>query len=76
MVITLGPELEAALSAVAHRHGIAPEALAIKALRQQFVGMSLPVQPNDEWERRLFGAAIESGVSVSDSALGRDELHE
>jgi hypothetical protein len=33
MVITLGPELEAALNEAARGQGLAPEALALKALR-------------------------------------------
>jgi hypothetical protein len=29
----------------------------------------------DEWERRLFGAALDCGVSVPDSALSSDGLY-
>lgn len=72
MVITLGPELEAALSEVAHQQGIALEALALKVLCEQFVGLP----PHDEWERRLFGAAIDCGASVPHSALSSEGLYE
>ena len=34
------------------------------------------VLPADDWERRLFGAAIECGVSVSDAALSSDGLYD
>jgi hypothetical protein len=72
MVLTIGPELEAALSEQARRRGVAPEALALDVLRQRF----LPVEPQDEWERRLFGAAIDCGVSVPDSALSSEALYD
>jgi hypothetical protein len=72
MVITLPPRLEAALSEQARRRGVAPEVLAVDALRDRF----LPIEPRDEWERRLFGCAIDCGVSVPDSALTSDALYE
>ncbi len=34
------------------------------------------VEPQDEWERRLFGTAIDCGVSVPDWALSSDGLYE
>ena len=72
MVITLGPELDAVLSELARRRGVAPETLALAVLRERF----LPIEPGDEWERRLFGAAIDGGVSVPNSALSSDGLYE
>jgi hypothetical protein len=74
MVITLGPELEAALSEQANRQGITPEALALKALRERFVGTQ--IQPRDEWERRLLGAASDCGVSLSNEAVSSEGLYE
>ena len=41
MVVTLGPELEAALKEQAKRHGIAPEVLALNALRERFLSNGL-----------------------------------
>lgn len=35
-----------------------------------------PPVPADEWERRLFAAAIDCGVSVPDAALGSDGLYD
>jgi len=76
MVITLGPELEAALNEVARRRGIAPETLALNTLRERFLGTPTPVQPQDEWERRLLGLAKDCGVSLPNSAVRREALYE
>jgi hypothetical protein len=35
-----------------------------------------PVQPRDEWERKLLGAATDCGVSLPDAALSSDGLYE
>lgn len=75
MVITLPPQLEAALSAQARQRGVAPEALALDVLRRQLLPAAPPV-PADEWERRLFAAAVDCGVSVPDAALSSDGLYE
>jgi hypothetical protein len=76
MVITLTPQLQAALSEQARRRGVAPELLALNALRERFLPETLPIEPRDDWERQLFGAAIDCGVSVPDSALSSDGLYE
>jgi hypothetical protein len=76
MVINLPPQLEAALSEQARRRGVAPEILALDALRERFLPKVPPVEPRDDWERRLFGAALDCGVSVPDSALSSDGLYE
>ena len=76
MVITLPPQLEVVLSEQARRRGVAPEILALDALRERFLPAASSVEPRDEWERRLFGAAIDCGVSVPDSALSSDGLYE
>lgn len=75
MVITLGPELEAALNEQARRHGVAPEVLALQALRERFLAAARP-QPRDEWERRLLGLAKDCGVSLPDGALRREALYD
>ena len=75
MVITLPPQLESALAAQARRRGVAPEALALDVLRRQLLPATPPV-PADEWERRLFAAAVDCGVSVPDAALSSDGLYE
>jgi hypothetical protein len=72
MVITLPPQLEAALAAQARQRGVAPEALAVEVLSRHL----LPAAPADEWERGLLAAATDCGVSLSDEALSSDGLYE
>jgi hypothetical protein len=75
MVITLGPELEAALNQLARRQGVAPEVLALNALREHVLGTAV-LQPRDEWERGLLEAARECGVSLPDSAVSSEGLYD
>jgi hypothetical protein len=75
MVVTLGPELEAALKEQARRQGVAPEVLAIKALQERFLAAA-PLQPRDEWERGLLAAARDCGVSLPDSALSSEAIYD
>ena len=74
MVININPQLEAALNEPARQLGVAPEQLAIDVLRDRFLPKAAPVEPRDDWERKLFDAAIDCGVSVPDSALSSDGL--
>lgn len=74
MVITLDPELAAALRERARRQGINPETLALNALRERFVA-SVP-EPRDEWERRLLSAASDCGVSLSNEAVSSEGLYD
>ena len=76
MVITLGPELETALTDLARKQGVAPEALALEALRERFLAPALAIQPRDEWERRLLAAATDCGVSLSHEAVSSEGLYE
>ena len=76
MVITLGPDLEAVLSDVARNQGVAPEVLALSALRERFLAHALRLQPQDEWERGLLDATRDCGVSLSDSALSSEGLYD
>ncbi len=76
MVITLGPDLETALTDVAHKHGIAPEVLALDALRERFIADAQRLQPRDDWERGLLDAARDCGVSLPDSALSSEGLYD
>jgi hypothetical protein len=76
MVIEITPQLEAALNEKARQRGISPQVLVVEALRERFLPNAPAVEPQDEWERRLFGAAIDCGVSVSDAALSSDGLYE
>ncbi len=76
MVITLGPELEAALNEAARQQGVAPEALALKVLRERFLAMATPLEPRDEWERGLLSAARPWGISLPDAALSSEGLYD
>ncbi len=76
MVIKLTPQLEAALIEHALQRGVSPEALVLDALRERFLPKAPLIEPRDEWERNLFEAAIDCGVSVPDSALSSDGLYE
>jgi hypothetical protein len=76
MVLTLGPELEAALSEAASQRGVAPEELALAALHERFLGAASSLQPRDEWERGLLAAARDCGVSLPDSALSSEGLYD
>jgi hypothetical protein len=76
MVITLGPDLEAALTEQARQQGIAPEVLALNALRERFLRPLPPIEPRDEWERGLLAIAKDCGVSLSNEALSREEMYD
>jgi hypothetical protein len=75
MVITLDPELETALKEAAGRRGVAPEALALAALRERFL-TAATLQPRDEWERGLLRLAKDYGVSLPDSAVSSEGIYE
>lgn len=75
MVITLSPDLEAALVEAARREGTDPEALALEALRQRFQRHARP-EPRDEWERRLLAIATDCGVSLSNEAVSSEGIYE
>ena len=74
MVVTLDPKLEAALRTQALNAGIAPEELALNVLRDRLITGS--IEPRDDWERGLLGAARPWGVSLTDAALSSEELYD
>ena len=76
MVITLGPDLELALSNLACKRGVAPEVLALNALRERFLVTAQHDGPQDVWERRLLMAATDCGVTLSHDAVGSNGLYE
>jgi hypothetical protein len=75
MVITLGPDLEAALNEAARKQGIAPEDLALNALRERFLALPVQFQPRDEWERRLLEAGTDCGLALSREAVSSEGLY-
>ena len=76
MVITLTPDLAAALNDAARKKGVAAELLALDSLRERFLYSTSSFEPRDEWERGLLAAATNCGVSLSDEAVGSEGLYE
>ena len=76
MALNLTPQLESVIREEAERLGVTPELLALHALQDRFLPKKPEVVPQDEWERMLFGAAIDCGVSVPHSALSSEGLYE
>jgi hypothetical protein len=75
MVLTVSPQLEAALVEQAGRRGVDPAVLALDILRRHLLPLDPPV-PADEWERGLLTAATDCGVSLPDSALSSEGLYD
>jgi hypothetical protein len=76
MVISLDPALEAALNEAARLQGIPLETLALHALRERFLAPKPPIEPRDEWERRLLAVATDCGVSLSNEAVSSEGLYD
>jgi hypothetical protein len=76
MVITVGPDLEVALTDLARKQGVAPEVLAERALRERFLPPVAGIPPRDEWEQRLRSAATDCGVSLSNEAVSSEGLYD
>ena len=76
MVLSVEPDLELALHDFSKKVGLTPEVLARNTLRERFLKSPLQLEPQDDWERLLLGAASDCGVSLSDSALGREEMYD
>ncbi len=76
MVITLPPELEIALNKLARKRGVAPEILALDALRERLIAMFRVVEPRDEWERLVIQTGTKCGVSPPHEALSSEGLYE
>jgi len=76
MVLTITPELEAALHEAARRQGIPPEVLAINTLRERFVPPETGLEPRDAWEKGLLEAARDWGISLPDSALSSEGIYD
>jgi hypothetical protein len=76
MVLTIEPDLEAALNDEAQKLGIAPEALALYHLRQRFLPHTLVDEPRDEWERLLRQVATDCGVALSNEAVSSEGFYD
>ena len=76
MVLTIGPELEAALNKAASQRGVPPAELALATLREQFLLAAPALPPRDDWEKGLLEGARDCGVSLPDSALSSEALYD
>ena len=61
---------------LAQKQGVAPEVLALNALRERFLTRRLPLEPQDEWERGLLAIGTDCGVSLTNEALSSEGLYE
>jgi hypothetical protein len=75
MIISLGPDLEAAMNEQARRRNVTPEVLVLNVLRQHFLA-PVALEPRDEWERGLLEAARDCGVSLPDWAVTSEGIYE
>lgn len=76
MTITLSPDLAAALTERAQRQGVTPEALALDALRKQFVPRPPQLESRDDWERRLRSIAEDCGGAWSFEDVSSEGLYD
>jgi hypothetical protein len=76
MTIEVPPELEVPLRAEAARAGLEPQALVLGFLRERLLPSLHPIEPRDEWERRLLGMGRDCGVSLDDEAVSRAGIYE
>jgi len=49
--------------------------LVLNALRERFLAVA-PLEPRDDWERRLLEAATDCGVALSDEDVSSEGLYE
>jgi hypothetical protein len=76
MVMTLTPELKAALKERASQEGIAPEVLALKILQERLIASVKAVELRDEWEPLIVQVGTNCGVSLPHDALSSEGLYE
>lgn len=75
MVIKLTPDLEAALTHAATQTGVSTEDLITAALRERFLPQVKLLEPQDEWERKLFGAAVPFGNVLTNEQLSSEGIY-
>jgi hypothetical protein len=76
MVITLQPDLQAALEDYARQRGVASEEAVALALRERLLVPARRLEPQDDWERHLLTAASDCGTALSNEALSSEGLYE
>jgi hypothetical protein len=75
MIITITPDIEAALVELARRLGTSPERLALDTLREK-IQSDASEPPREEWEALLFRAGSPAGVSLPDEATTSESLYD
>ena len=76
MTIELGSELETRLAAMAQQSGKTPEEFALEVLTKQVMPRLSPLEPQDDWERRLLALGKPCRVSLSNEALSSEGLYD
>ena len=76
MNINLTPELEAAIKAKAERLGATAEIVILDILREKFPPNIPPLEPRDDWERRLLEIGTDCGVSIPNEALSSEGVYD
>ena len=76
MTITIPKQLEIAVGEQAKRRGVAPEALALEAIRERFMPSAPSEDEHEAWMKKLRGAASECGVSLSNEAISSEGLYD
>ena len=75
MVLTLTPELEAALTEFAKAQGTDPAELALKMLSDCFPTRK-PKLSHEEFQRRIRAMGTPAKVSLSDEALSSEGIYD
>jgi hypothetical protein len=76
MEIVVPSDVRTALAESAKVRGLTPEAMAVELLRERLVPAQPAIVPQDDWERRLLGAAKDYGVSLPPEALTSEGIYE
>ncbi|MGI9057398.1 MAG: hypothetical protein ACR2H5_02365 [Ktedonobacteraceae bacterium] len=81
MTVTIAPELEVALAEEARRDGKTPEDIVLEAVREKLAlapenTKGYDLEPRDEWERRILGIGVHTGVSLSDEAVSSEGIYQ
>ena len=79
MTVILTPEIEEAVAEVARRQGTTPEEIILGTLREKFAPQKpneWPIEPRDEWERRLLSIGSPAGVSLTNEQVSSESFYD
>jgi hypothetical protein len=76
MVVTLPPDLAAALDQLARQRQTEVESLVLEAVREKYGPLPTVPTPQDDWQRLVLSAASDCGVALPDEAFGSEALYE